>query len=235
MFIPDDYQDAATWLLNSKRIVDRGQRRTMYAGYYRASLVRRSPNTIAISMPWMQGDLITYHSDGTAILQANFSIYGSSLLRSQGTRYLITKLAGFTNVFQRQGKFYITENDYKVTPSKIQGCRTCSSSGKVDTMCWPGHCYEANGNGKCPTHPDAKITNNYWHYKPCEHGRDQSHVLYKAASCYYCGGSGRREYGLKPISLMWDGSPIRIKGGNLVKREPSELEKRIAAYVKMAD
>lgn len=236
MFVPDDYYDAARWLQNSKRVVDRGVRRTMYTGYYRATLVRRSPDTIAVHLPWMTGgDVMTYYSDGTAILEVPKGANGWSPLRSQGTRLLISRLAQFTNVFQKDHKIYITEQDYKLTPSKIQGCRTCSSSGKIDGHCWPDTCYSGRDHATCPTHPNEIPNRNGYHYLPCEHGREQPHTLYKSDKCYYCKGVGKREYGLKPISLMWDGSPIRIKNGNLVKREPSELEKRIAAYVNPFD
>jgi hypothetical protein len=44
---------------------------------------------------------------------------------------------------------------------------------------------------------------------------------------------GRREYGNNLISIAWDGSPIRLKDGNLVKQPPTELERRIASYVKL--
>lgn len=236
MFVPDDYYHAARWLMNSKRVADRGVRRSMYSGYYRASLIRRSPDTIAVYLPWMNADVLTFHSDGTSVLEVpSPNIYGNRPLRSQGTRSLICRLAGFSNVFQKQGKIYITEQDYKRTPSKIQRCRTCSSSGKVDTICFLPTCYDGRDEAECPKHP-GYIPNIYgWHDLPCQHGKDKVHTVYRARDCWSCNGTGKREYGLKPISLMWDGSPIRIKNGNLVKREPSELEKRIAAYVNPFD
>jgi hypothetical protein len=33
--------------------------------------------------------------------------------------------------------------------------------------------------------------------------------------------------------MAWDGSPLRLLNGKLVKQPPTELEKRIAAYVKL--
>jgi hypothetical protein len=232
MYVPDDYYDAARWLMNSKRVVDRGVRRTMYSGYYRASLVRRSPDSIAVHVPWLGQDLLTYHSDGTSILKVD--TVGRNPLRSQGVRNFVRQIAGFTNVYQRNYKFYITENNYKFTPSKIQGCRACSSSGKVDGLCQPLYCHNQL-SGVCEEHPDKTINAYGWHTMPCPHGRETNHVLYKSRDCWSCNGAGKREYGLQPISLMWDGSPIRIKNGDLVKREPSELEKRIAAYVNPFD
>lgn len=236
MYAPDDYYDAARWLQNSKRVADRGVRRSLYAGYYRASLIRRSPDTIAVHLPWMGADVLTYHSDGTSILEVpSHTPYGHGPLRSQGTRRLICTLANFTNVFQKQGKIYVTEQDYKLSPSKIQGCRSCKSTGKMDTTCYPDTCYQGRGHAECPDHPGAIPQRHGFHMVPCEHGKDSYHTLYNAITCYYCNGTRKREYGLKPISFMWDGSPIRIKKGNLVKREPSELEKRIAAYVNPFD
>lgn len=235
MYVPDDYYAAARWLQNSKRVADRGVRRTMYAGYYRAYLIRRSPDTIAVNLRWMGHDVLTFHSDGTSILEVPRGSSGWTPLRSQGTRRLICTLANFTNVFQKQGKIYITEQDYKLTPSKIQGCRVCKSTGKVDGYCYPNTCYAGKGHATCPIHTDAIPSSYGYHYEPCEHGKDKGHTLYAAQTCYYCNGAGKREYGLKPISLMWDGSPIRIKKGNLFRREPSELEKRIAAYVSPFD
>lgn len=235
MYVPNDYYDAARWLQNSKRVADRGVRRTMYAGYYRAYLVRRSPDTIAVNLSWMNYDVLTFHSEGTAVLEVPKTPSGWSPLRSQGTRQLICRLANFTNVFQKNHKIYITEQDYKLTPSKIQGCRSCKSSGKMDTVCYPDACYQGRGHATCPDHSGAIPQKHGFHMVACKHGKYIPHTLYNAAICYYCSGAGRKEYGLKPISLMWDGSPIRIKNGNLVKREPSELEKRIAAYVNPFD
>ena len=57
-------------------------------------------------------------------------------------------------------------------------------------------------------------------------------MMYRAHECYYCGGTGKRDYGSKLISLQWDGFPVRLREGKVIKQEPTELEKRIANYVK---
>jgi hypothetical protein len=57
------------------------------------------------------------------------------------------------------------------------------------------------------------------------------HQVKHGQQCYSCNGNGYRDYGSKLVSLIWDGSPLRIRDGSLVKQPPTELEKRIAAYV----
>lgn len=240
MYIPDDYHDAARWLRQSKRVVDRDRERTMYWGYNRARLIRRSPDTIAIFVPWLQSDITTYHSNGDMFIHVPTKYTTSwggtfSPLRSQGLRYMLRLISGVDNIYIRNGVSYLLPRNAPRTPTKIQGCRTCKSSGKLNEVCHPRNCYSGRGSSTCHQHPDAVLDSYGWHMVECEHGKLNQHTMYNARECWACSGAGRRNYGNNPIALVWDGSPIRIKNGELVKKEPSELEKRIAAYVKVAD
>lgn len=243
MYIPYDYDAAARWLRKSKRVVDRDKERTMYWGHKGARLIRRSSDTIGIYVPWINSDIATYHSNGDMFIhtpQTYTTHWGGTYtpLRSQGLRYMLRLISGVENIYIKKGVTYLLPKDAPRTPSKIQGCRSCKSSGKIDWTCWPDTCHQARYSGNysvCPEHKDAAVNVSGWHEIPCEHGKTQRHTVYRSRDCYYCGGKGRREYGNNPIALVWDGSPIRIKDGKLVKKEPSELEKRIAAYVQVAD
>lgn len=230
--IPSDYDSAARWLAGGRKKNDRPM-------YWHGMRLQTRGNDIAAYSQWLQTDLALYHPDNSMTIQAPTvsSHWGTwDSLKSQGVRYALTAISGVFNIYQKDYKHYVVPRDAVVSPSKIQGCRTCASSGKVDWYCSPTNCWDVvtNESGKrvCPTHPEATV-NMYrtWHHADCEHGK-QGHVLYKVAQCWYCAGSGKREYGLKRIPIKWDGSPLRLKDGKLFVRELTELEKRIASYVK---
>ena len=227
-----DYDSAKTYLSGGHKKWDRPM-------YVRGLRVQSRNKDIAIMDKWYSFEPILFHPDGTLTIQAPQSVptnWGGSWnpLHSQSVRRNIREFSGLTNVFQRAGTIYITTQDALRTPSKIQKCRTCHGLGLIDSWCSPQYC---NNNFPCADHPEWKPSvshSNYnWHYGNCPHGNADSHTVPKAQDCYHCKGVGLREYGNKLISMAWDGSPIRLKDGNLVKQPPTELEKRIAAYVKL--
>lgn len=228
-----DYDSAKTFLAGGRKVWDR----PLYWGNMR---VQQRGQDIALNLPWYQGcDLVLYHPDGSMTIQAPtvshpwMGTFGT--IHSQGVRYKLNYLAGFSRLYQKNGKVRIVEKDPVITAPKIQGCRKCSSSGKVDEYCWGNSCY-SGGNRLCEEHPDAKNwTNPYSHSLPCKHGKEGQHKIPKGMSCYSCNGSGNRDYGSQPLFTLWDGSPLKVKDGKLVKREPTQLEKRMAAYVRPQD
>ncbi len=228
--IPLNYDEAANWLAGGRKKDDRPM-------YWHAMRLQTRGNDIAAYSNWLDTDLALYHPDNSMTIQAPIisSAWGSwNSLRSQGVRYALTAISGVSRIYQKDYQFYLVTRDAARGPSKIQGCRTCSSSGKVDSYCNPPYCWDAvtdeDNKRICPTHPEVIMSRN-WHYIDCEHGK-QGHVLYKTTECWYCAGKGKREYGLKKIPIKWDGSPLRLKDGKLFVRELTELEKRIASYVK---
>ena len=239
MFVPNDYDHAVRWIMKSKKVSDRNVSRTMY--YYGMRLVRRSTTSIAVYVPWSQHDIATYYADGTMTIELPTvtskwsSNYQYSSLHSQGHRRIARVLSGVKDIYIRKGVGYILEQDHKFTPSKVTKCRMCSGTGKQDSNCYPNYCQRGWGKAVCPDHPNEVLSRGGWHHIPCEHGHISSHVIPNDRTCYQCNSTGKFDYGNKPIALMWDGSPIRIKDGNLYRREPSELEKRIAAYVNPSD
>ena len=228
----NDYNSAKIWL-------DEGRKKWERPLYIRHLRVYKRPNGIAISAPWYKEDLITYHADGTVTIQAppQSSHWGGawSPLRSQTTRRNILEFSGIQAIEQKNFKCYLTFTDAVKTPPKIQGCRVCKQRGKLDGWCSPVYC---DNEDNCTIHPiDASQTNNIyrraWHYKECGHGKIGGHTLPLAQHCYACGGTRKRDYGSKLTSFLWDGTAIKLKDGQLVKQPPTELEKRIAAYVKL--
>lgn len=224
-----NYDEAKSYLAGGRKKWDRPM-------YLRGLRLQHRGKDIAILDKWAQFDPILFHPDGTLTIQCpsqSRTSWGGSWfpLRSQTVRRNIRDFSGLKNVFQRDGQIYITTADAVISPSKIQKCRGCRGSGLVDSWCSPSYC---NNSFPCEDHPEwkpASGTSQYWHYGKCEHGFNSSHNVPKSRECYGCNGSGKRDYGNKPISLLWDGSPLRLSNGSLVKQPPTELEKRIAAYV----
>jgi len=227
-----DYDTAKSYLSGGHKKWDRPM-------YVRGLRVQSRSKDIAIVDKWAGFEPILFHPDGTLTIQSPQSVlthWGGTWnpLRSQSVRRNIREFSGLQGVFQKAGVIYITTQDALRTPSKIQKCRTCHGEGLVDSWCSPPYC---SNSFPCEDHPEfeepAKNRYGSWHYGKCPHGESDSHMVTKSRDCYHCKGAGRREYGNNLISIAWDGSPIRLKDGNLVKQPPTELERRIASYVKL--
>jgi len=184
--------------------------------------------------------VITIHVDDTMTIKGGqvSTHWGGSFnaLDSQSIRYTIWKYAGI-QVNRRDFKFYITERDAATKPGKLMGCRQCSSSGLMDSWCNPQMCGNVitlpDGSITCPTHPDATnlATWRNWHGSPCIHGDATGHNLKRGQTCYYCNGTKQRLYGERKISVLWDGSPIRVQNGNIYKQPLTQLERMLADHV----
>ena len=195
---------------------------------------------IEIVIPWLNNyPIITIHPDDTMTIQSEdaTNIWGGTYnpMRSYSTRYTLWKYAGI-EVVQRNFKFRLFEFDAPLTPPKIQGCRQCKQSGKLDGWCSPNACWDVSPvTGICSKHPDLTLTDNDKmrgrHVLSCEHGYLGGHTVSKVNHCYYCNGTGKRDYGSKPVSLLWDGSPIRVKDRKIYKQPLTDLERIVASYV----
>jgi hypothetical protein len=188
---------------------------------------------------------VTYHKDGSTTIQGNpqntTGWYGWTPLRSQSVRLTINRYAGI-KVFQRNYKFYLQEPDAPISAPKIQGCRMCKQSGLVDgwcssSTCWSGDFYPINDEETvfaCSKHPDAEppfpMSFYRYHKIPCEHGSLDSHTTPKTNQCYYCSGSGKRDYGSKPERTQWDGTPLRLRDGKIIRSAATLLERMVADY-----
>ena len=231
----DDWQ---TYLANGRKKYER----TLYDRGYRIRYTNKfnKQSDIQIVLPWANNHpVITIHSDNTKTLFAPIVLthWGSSypLLRSQSVRYTIQKYAGI-DVVQRNYSYRIYEKDAKLTPSKIQGCRRCSQTGFIDGYCSPPTCFDGNRDDNsvfsCPIHPEAVERSSYvsWHYAECQHGSAIGHMVKRAQQCYSCNGTKKRDYGNKKVSVPWDGSPIKVQDGNIVKKPLTDLERIVASY-----
>lgn len=222
-----NYDEAKSYLAGGRKKWDRPM-------YMRGLRLQNRGKDIAIMDKWYGFDPVLFHPDGTLTIQApkaSPTAWGGTWnpLRSQGVRFNIKHFGQLQECVQRNGEIYITTQDALRTPSKVQKCRGCKGSGLVDGWCSPPYC---PNHAPCPDHPQV-AKNTYWHYSLCPHGQDSSHRLINNQQCYRCSGSGKFDYGNKLISIAWDGSPLRLKDGNIVKQAPTELERRIAAYVKL--
>jgi hypothetical protein len=175
---------------------------------------------------------VTYHKNGTTTIQGRQQ-HGWNQLRSQSVRLTIFRYAGI-KVLQRNYNIYLEEDNAPLSPVKMQGCRTCKQSGLLDSWCYPSTCWEGRNadNNICPTHPDAVLRRGSgWHYIPCEHNDTMGHPVPKGQTCYSCGGATKRDYGSKPERTQWDGSPLRLRDGKIIKSAATLLERMVADYV----
>lgn len=233
------YAEWQAYLANGRKKYER----TLYDRGYRIQYANKfnKSGDIQIVMPWINNHpLITIHPDNTRTLECPSTVttaWGGTWqpLRAYSVRFTIYKYTGI-EVVQRNFKFKLYEQDAKLTPPKIQGCRMCRQSGRMDKMCHTPTCWDGNinenGTFTCPTHPDAIQRNPYssWHDIHCEHGLLNSHIIPKGQACHSCNGIGKRDYGSQRVSLSWDGSPIKVEDGNIVRKPLTDLERIVAAY-----
>jgi hypothetical protein len=222
-----DYDTATIWL-------QEGRKKYVRPLYMRGLYMSKVSNgDIVITDKWAQFNPVVFHRDGTKTIQAPVinRPWGSwNSLSSQTVRYNILQFSGIAQIYQKNFECHLVFQDALTTAPKIQGCKTCKQTGKMDSWCNSTYC---SNDWPCAEHPDAVqgASASSWHKVPCEHGVLHGHEVKQGQQCYYCNGTRKRDYGSKLISLIWDGSPLRIKNGSLVKQPPTELEKRIAAYV----
>jgi len=222
-----DYDTATIWLKE-------GRKKTTRPLYMRGLYMTKIQNgDIVITDKWSQFNPVIFHPDGTKTIQAPqiHNLWGSwNSLRSQTVRYNILQFSGIAQIYQKNFKCHLVFQDALTTKPKIQGCRFCRKTGMMDSWCNGSYC---SNDWPCSEHPNGVqgSSRSSWHKVPCEHGVLDGHQVKHGQKCYSCNGNGYRDYGSKLVSLIWDGSPLRIKDGSLVKQPPTELEKRIAAYV----
>ena len=200
---------------------------------------------IQITPRWLSGHpFILIHPDNTKTISAPQNMrtnWGGtwSPLRSYNIRYNLWKYTG-VEVIQRNFLFRIIERDAGTTPVKIQGCRSCSQTGKIDSWCSPTLCWDLDPITKtCETHPNMDLSDTLQarfnrHLLLCPHGQDNGHTVKRGQDCYRCNGTRKAAYGGKRISLPWDGSPLRIKDGNIVKKPLTELERILTTHVQQS-
>jgi len=215
--------------------------RTLYDRGYRIQYANKfnKSSDIQIVLPWLKNHpLITIHPDNTRTLYAPagaITHWGGTFnpLRSYSIRFSIYKYTGI-EVVQRNFEYKLYEQDAKITPPKIQGCRKCKQSGRLYSWCSAMHCWNIDEKGTCPLHPDITISQidiqRGRHITLCEHGELSGHDIPKGQECYSCNGVGKRDYGSQRVSLAWDGSPIKVENGNIVKKPLTDLERIVAAY-----
>lgn len=224
------YQEATDWLA-------RGRKKWERPMYFRGLRLRKSVapgGNVEVFYPWANQSIVVFHPDNTLTIQCqqtktSWGGYWNPLY-SWSVRESIRYISGINNLYQKNNKFYLVFSDAQLTPIKIQKCRVCSGSGLVDGFCSLNYCY---GSADCDptTIVDKSGIHRNYHYHQCIHGFNNGHALVKSNSCYNCSGTGRKDYGSKFVSMLWDGSPLRLQNGTLVNNKPSELEKAIAAYV----
>ena len=180
-------------------------------------------------------ELIRIHPDDTITINCEPTNYHGWLwnpLRSQAIRLSLYRYAG-VDVSIKKGIAHIKESNAQRKPVKIQRCRMCKGSGLVDSYCYSRVCYSIV-NGKCEKHPEDEIPPLARHHiAKCGHGMDQAHMVPKSQQCYSCGGAGMRDYGSQFITVPWDGSPLKVKDGNIYKQPLTELERRSMLYAQL--
>lgn len=198
----------------AERWLSRGRNKKDRPLYYSGLRLRAGSNAdeLLIFHAWYNIVIAKLHRDGTTTIQAPTAVgwRGTAFksLNVYNVRRLLTCISSFERIYQKNWKHYIVEHDAPRSPIKLKLCRNCKGSGKQD-----GYCYDGTAN------------------ELCEHGMDNYHRTIKSHNCWYCGGVGQRDYGSRPMKMEWDGSPIRIQNGKLVRRKPTLLEMSIANHV----
>ena len=236
-----DYASGVDWLAGGRKKWDRPL-------YTRGFRIRKEHphmlnSNLVIYLPWYHNlPIITIKPDNTMVLQtlmtqANTNHgWRSNCAFSQGVRDVVSRFTGI-DMYQKDNKIWLHQASDGYTPSKLRGCGKCSSTGKIDEYCWgPNTCYKRL---PCELHPDAVLTKGASIYnsdrheeKACEHGKPAKHMIPMNQACYCCSGSGKINIGGKRISSQYDGYPLHLKDGKIIRNEPTELEKRIANYVR---
>lgn len=215
-----------------RTLYDRGLR-IQYANKFKRG------GDIQVVIPWLNNyPIITIHPDDTMTLtgEQTTTQWGGAYnpLKAQSTRYTLWKYAGI-EVVQRNYKFRLFELDAGLTPPKIQGCRMCKKTGRLDGWCSGNTCWDVDTpTGVCLKHPEISLSDTEKQYGRhallCEHNQLRSHKVPRGYECYGCGGTGKRDYGSKRVSLLWDGSPIKVKDRNIYKQPLTDLERIVASY-----
>ena len=231
-----DWNDADTYLKGGRKKYER----PLYDRSLRMWRENRYAPDSDINIGWLfngqSNAFVLYHKDGSMSIQggSQHTHFGGTWtpLRSQSVRLTIQRYAGI-QVLQRNFKFYLQEQGAGTTPPKIQGCRKCSQTGKVDGWCHSVTCWNGKRDDEdmfeCLEHPDAVQMNSYstWHVLPCVHNITGGHEIKRGQECYSCGGSGKRDYGSKPFRTLWDGSPLRVRNGKIIKSTAATLLERM--------
>ena len=217
---------------------------------WRTRLLRRDPSDlesdIAIHDRYGDADVVIHHKDGTTTISIpNYRTFDKQL------HSIIQRYSQIT-VYTKKGICYITEKDPDLTPAKIQSCRYCKGFGKLDSICFTSNCYNLNEeynsnrelvNVTCQAHnydglaegrDMSKYRNRYdGHAIRCEHNFDVTHKIRRNIICTSCKGTKTKDYGSKPISHVWSGTPIKVRDGKIVKtpRSASVIEQGVADIV----
>ncbi len=232
--IINTYQEAVDWLAGGRKKWER----PLYTRGLRLRKTQANPKDIEVFYPWTNQAVVVFHPDDTITIQARLgrTRWGGyyNPLYSWSVREVIRMYSGITSLYQRNNKFHIVLADATRKPPKIQKCRRCHGAGLVDGYCTIPYCHSL-GSEECDktTLMPATISklNGGWHRHKCVHGLSTNHYTTKTEKCFGCNGYGKKDYGSQLVTMLWDGTPLRLQHGTLVNNKPSELEKAIAAYV----
>jgi hypothetical protein len=210
----ETFDAASRYLSNGRNKKDRPL-------YYSGLRLRTTtnPNQLAIYHSWYRVDIGYINQDDTRIIQAPSTMgwRGNtfSTLRLYNVRRLVAAFGRLDNVFQKDYKVYIVERDPDLTPPKIRKCRMCFGKGKQDGWCQTRRCWGHDGCDPSTIIPFMGNPDSH-HWQPL---RDD---------CYRCKGAGTYDYGSNPKTSEWDGFPLKVFDGKIVRRKPTLLEMSIA-------
>ena len=228
-----DWQWASDFLSRGRKKYER----PLYDRGLRIWKINRWDKDSDIAIGWRSYQpFVIFHKDGSTTIQAQQPpTHTWNPLFGYSTRLSIMRYSGIKNLYQRDFKHYIVDEDARTMPPKIQGCRQCKQTGLQDVWCYPQNCWNsvqnADGTYGCPDHPGQGSAR--WHSVPCAHGDiERGHLIKNGTTCYYCSGTKKRDYGSKLERTLWDGSPIRVRNGNIIKSAATLIERMVADYVR---
>jgi len=225
---------------------------TSYLDGWSCIISKLNPNDndsdIIVGYTW-KPDLITYHKDGTTTLRSQQDSIGYGSLRYSAITEALKRYAEVQIIYKDKQTFLV-EKDPEVSPVKMQDCRSCSGFGAVDSFCYVGYCREGlfifDKNKKlidisCKKHSysfkdNLHVISNELrniHVITCIHGHTLNHRVKRGMQCSSCSGAKVKDYGSKPVMYLWNGAPITVRDGKIVKktRLPSIIEKEVVDIV----
>jgi len=140
---------------------------------------------------------VIFHADGTVT-------YDTGGWHTITTKQFINA-HGPTRVWSDKGQLFLPVHNPSYTPAKVQKCRVCHGKAVLPASCYgPRYCYAAYGGRQCVHGETSQHRLN-----TCPHGKTEGHPVPDIA-CYRCDGTGKRDYGSKPIHFEWTGSAYRF-------------------------
>ena len=209
-------------------------------------LLRMYPDNSIVIFPETYPQLEEFQRDALRVQKMR------NLSKGRGyDKNLFLSLTKAVNIKTIKDKTYLILPNAEVSPIRLRRCPQCHGKKRIDLecegalLCNNRRCartdkysfelekYESSPYLKKPKwwHPlDKELLHSHG---ACSHGLHKQHLLYNAADCPKCEGIGKINIGNKPVPVILDGHPLRLRLGTIVKTPLSNKKERIPLHVKI--